>query len=777
MISMEDSQDARARAIRAVQLGRLTEALNLLQTCLTLQTNVLDRATLHDDISRIFALLGQQAQRRHHLDQALAIAPEHPQTLTSLGRLFLEMGDQAKARAFLEHALREEPTSSDALTQLAMLEHQCGHLALSHSLIDRAISADPAYEPAHEFSFFLHDQQDHINLESAVESFLQQLAPSAKSAGHRVIGSAYLARNLKSMALPHYQAAMDLDPHVINTHALVASILIELGRAEEAIELLLVSSVMEPDHLLIQYELGHALQALGAVDDAINIFARILEAEPVSPSTANQLACCYKSQRKDFGALRVLESALQHCLGDVALEGNYATCLRSIGRSRDAIASLQRILKSEPLHEVAFYNLMFTYSALSTDFTQLSIREADIFWRNFRRRVHVDRPLLMQAGPSRSVLGSSGSAGKIKIGILSAEIGEHVVSLFLRPFLAHYDSTRFHVTLILGHRRYEAREADLIGLVDETLCVHGLDYAAAVQAIADRQFDILIETSGYTASTQISLLALRLAPVQCHYIGYHATTALDTIDYFIGDGEVTPGEFAGQFTEKLIRLPRTWLAINYRDSVPKALSTCHDDRIVFGSFNQAAKFTDITLGYWAAVLNGIPDSVLLIKDYAFAEAEMITLISNRLSDLGITRDRLVFVAGHHSWQDHMNHYNRVDVCLDCTPWSGSTTAFDSLSMGTPYLAIRGNCMAARMSSSIVSGFGKSSWVASTPADYLMLASNLASSFKSVRASKAKLQEQAFASSLHDGVSLALALQSALKKALALAVGRKPIDAS
>jgi predicted O-linked N-acetylglucosamine transferase (SPINDLY family) len=766
MISMEDSQDARDRAARALQLGRITETRNLLLSCLSSQTRDFDRATLHEEISRLFALHGQHEQRRHHLEQALALSPTHVQALTSFGGLHLEMGDLFNARLCLEQAIREEPNFSYALTQLAKLEHQCGHLARSNSLIDRAISIDPGLEPALELSFLLQHQRGSIELDSAAVSFLAQIAPSAMSAALRVIGAAYLSQNLKSIALQHYQAAMDIDPCHINTQALVASTLIELGRADEAIEMLLVASAMEPDHLLIQHELGHALQSLGAVDDAITIFSQILDVEPVSPSTANQLACCYKNQRKDLRALCVLESALLYCPSDPALEGNYATCLRSIGRYDDALVSLKRLLEVEPLHEVAFYNLMFTYSLLSTDFSQASIRDADVFWRNFRRRIHVDTPLAKVPSALPSFLGFANAQSRIKIGIVSVEIGGHVVSMFLKSFLSNYDSSRFHVTLILGRRRYEAREAELVALVDEILCVHQLDYACAVEEIVSRTFDILIDTSGYTASTQIALLAQRLAPVQCHYIGYHATTALDTIDYFIGDEIVTPCEFDPQFREKLIRLPRTWLAISYLESVPKALSTSCDERIVFGSFNQVSKFTDATLEFWAAVLNGIPNSVFLIKDHSFAEAEMAELIVNRLSAVGVSRDRLVFVAGHHSWQDHMSYYNQVDVCLDCTPWSGSTTAFDALSMGTPYLAIKGSCMAARMSSSIVAGFGQSSWIAASPAEYLRLAESVAADFMSLRARKAELQKQAFSSELHDGASLASALQSELVMALA-----------
>ena len=54
------------------------------------------------------------------------------------------------------------------------------------------------------------------------------------------------------------------------------------------------------------------------------------------------------------------------------------------------------------------------------------------------------------------------------------------------------------------------------------------------------------------------LFAAKPAPVQVSYLGYPCTSGCKTIDYRLTDAQADPpGMTNGNFTEQLIRLPRT----------------------------------------------------------------------------------------------------------------------------------------------------------------------------------------------------------------------------
>ena len=140
----------------------------------------------------------------------------------------------------------------------------------------------------------------------------------------------------------------------------------------------------------------------------------------------------------------------------------------------------------------------------------------------------------------RSIPAASGRPPRV--GLLSADIGNHVVSLFLDPLLRHHDPHQCQLELISMRRLYDATTDELLGLADHSLSLEGLPPDQARAALRARDYDLIVDTSGYTRGSGLPLLAERCAPLQAHYIGYHATTGLPTIDGFIGDQETAAPE-------------------------------------------------------------------------------------------------------------------------------------------------------------------------------------------------------------------------------------------
>jgi predicted O-linked N-acetylglucosamine transferase (SPINDLY family) len=317
----------------------------------------------------------------------------------------------------------------------------------------------------------------------------------------------------------------------------------------------------------------------------------------------------------------------------------------------------------------------------------------------------------------------------------------------------------------------------MINMADHYHSVQGMTEDRARSLIQGRHYDIIIETSGFTQDSGIALLAQRCAPIQCHYIGYHASTGLSTIDYFIGDHEVTPPEFSDQFSERLVRLPRPWLAYNLRSTMPHASSIAKSPRPILGSFNQLTKVRKETLDYWGLALKQLPMAVLAMKDRGVYNESTKDRIREHLSSYSVDPERILFYPPVSSYEEHLDCYNGIDVALDTTPWSSSTTAFEAIGMGVPLVAIRGDCTSARMSSSIVIGAGHPEWRASNPEEFADIVSDLCSDLRGLRNSKAKLQRQALDSSLFDGVTLTKHLEGLFRDMIDCLVSnqRLPLD--
>jgi predicted O-linked N-acetylglucosamine transferase (SPINDLY family) len=252
----------------------------------------------------------------------------------------------------------------------------------------------------------------------------------------------------------------------------------------------------------------------------------------------------------------------------------------------------------------------------------------------------------------------------------------------------------------------------------------------------------------------LHLLAERCAPLRAHYIGYHATTGLATIDGFIGDEETASSELQDQCCERLWRLPRPWLAYPRDSAFPEANPLMQTNRPVLGSFCQVSKISQDTLLFWAEALRRVPEAVLVLKDKGLQDPVLRQRLEDRLANLGVHPGRLMFLAPVPLWWDHVDHYNLLDVALDTTPWSSATTGFEVLAMGVPLVTIRGNRMSARMSSSLVRGLDRNEWMADTPEAFAAIVANLCADLPKLRASKATRQQEALASPLFDEVDLA-----------------------
>ncbi|MGL6134763.1 MAG: hypothetical protein ACRC1L_11335 [Prochlorococcaceae cyanobacterium] len=339
--------------------------------------------------------------------------------------------------------------------------------------------------------------------------------------------------------------------------------------------------------------------------------------------------------------------------------------------------------------------------------------------------------------------------GPLRVGILSAELGTHPVGHFLESFLSYLDRSRLQLELIETQPRWEERNRSLRALAHDALLLPQAEVAVRRAQVRERGSQGSVETSGFTTASGLPLLAERLAPVQCHYVGFHASTHLPTLDWFIADAALLPPELEPQFSERIWRLPRPWAAYSPPHALPEAVSLPAAEPLVFGSCNQVAKLGPETLAYWAAALRAVPEAQLLVKHRHTTDPQVRARITGTLAAAGVDPERVRFEGWAAHWADHMATVNRINLALDATPWSSAT-------------------LAGRMSTAVLEGFGEPGWIADSPEAFAAIARELTADLPALRAGRAERRRRALAGPLFDGADLARALGEALEGMVDLA---------
>lgn len=492
---------------------------------------------------------------------------------------------------------------------------------------------------------------------------------------------------------------------------------------------------------LAHAELGQADAAIAVLEQAIATDPCLIEAHQACATVLEQQGQLGAALRHQEALAALQPSALRHPL-------QQALTLLQLGEADESLRRMEPLLPhAGELAEIG-EAFQFMTSTAGPGWLEPRRTQAALHWHRHAT-----------ARPAALAPTSPGAA--LRVGILTAELGSHPVSQFLEGLLRHHNRQRLQLELIETQPRWENRNQELRQLAHDTLLLPQADATVRRDLIRSRHYDVILETSGFTTASGLPLLAERLAPVQCHYVGFHASTLLPSIDWFIADPALLPPELDDQFSERIWRLPRPWAACTPPGELPPLPLHPLSGPPVFGSCNQIAKIGSETLRFWAAALRAVPDAQLLVKHRFATDPRVRRRLTEVLSRSGVAADRLHLEGWAADWSTHMETYNRIDIALDATPWSSATTAFEALAMGTPLVAIRGGTLAGRMSSAALAGYGEPGWIADTPESFAAIVSGLVADLPSLRRDRDQRRRRALASPLFDGADLAAALGDAL----------------
>ena len=198
------------------------------------------------------------------------------------------------------------------------------------------------------------------------------------------------------------------------------------------------------------------------------------------------------------------------------------------------------------------------------------------------------------------------------------------------------------------------------------------------------------------------------------------------MDYWITDSLIGGPQAQDFVRETLFRLPR--VSSSYHSPPPLALGPppcLVNGHITFGSTNSMAKIGPRVIAVWTQVLNATPGARLLLKTNWRGDRQIHKIMRQRFAAAGLDSSRLDF-EDHEPEDAYLRSYDRIDFCSIPFPTPAAPPPAGLYGWAfrrSPWRAL--HCMSAS-TAALMRGIGLDDLVATSTADYVALASKLAS---------------------------------------------------
>ncbi|CAN5642558.1 tetratricopeptide repeat protein [soil metagenome] len=527
----------------------------------------------------------------------------------------------------------------------------------------------------------------------------------------------------------------------------------------QAVELFRRAIASAPDVSRHHYNFAVLLMSIGQPDLAVAEYLRTIEIEPAHVSAHNNLGNALRAQGRLTEARHHLSEAIRLDPQHAAAHSNLATVLADLQKLEDSVAESRAALSIDPQYWQAHSNLLLNLTAFEQFDAESLFREHEQWGRQ-----HADRIAATIAPPPPR---GRASGERVRIGYVSADFRAHSVAFFIDPVLAAHDRSKFEVTCYSSVQKPDAMTHVLSKRPEHWRDISQLSDEHAAAMIREDRIDILIDLGGHTAQSRLFLFARRPAPIQIEYLGYPGTSGMRQMDYLITDARVAPPESERFYSERIIRLPRTFFCYGPPDIAPQVdpPPAVRNGHVRFGVFTNPIKIRPPMMQNWAKILREVPNSRLVIQSQSLQDEAHRRELHAALVNLGIDDSRIE-LQGWADFREYLLLLQSVDVALDTFPFNGHTTTCHALWMGVPAITLAGQTHASRMGLSICESIGLAELVASSADDYVARAVALANDPNRLAELRAGMRQRLIDAGMIDRQRFTRELEAAYESLLA-----------
>jgi hypothetical protein len=583
-------------------------------------------------------------------------------------------------------------------------------------------------------------------------------------------GAALTALERYDEALESFKRAIALKPDYADPFYNQGNALRLLGRHDEAMKSFDRAIALRPKYTKAYCNRGAVLETIGKSVEALAEYDRALAIVPNFPEAMLNRCASLRALKRWDETLQTLDALL-------AAHPNYAEAhymrgmlLADFNRANDAVASYEKAAALKPDYSKARWaSCCAALPILYADAAEIDRQRAE-----YERRLRAlcddydagrtppdmtrglgmaqpfflayqgrnDRDLQSRFGTLASkIMGRHHGAVQlaappapgepIRVGIVSGFFYQHSVwKVGVRGWVTELDKKRFQVFCYNTNYKVDAETA--IAREHAHRFEQGPHPAEEWRRIieADRPHVIIYPEIGMNHEAS-ELAALRLAPVQCSYIGHPQTSGFPTIDCFLSGDLIEPPDGADHYSEKLVKLPN--IAFHYEPP--------HLDTVVVS--RQELGLRPAATVYWCAqsLFKYLPqyDDVFprIAREAGDCQFVFIRHMGHGVTDLFQKRLDRAFAAYGLKAEDHcvlldamsMSRFaaasGRCDVMLDSIGWSGGNTTLEAMAQDLPVITYEGDLMRGRVSAGMLRMIGMPEAVARTIDDYVSLGVRIA----------------------------------------------------
>lgn len=616
-------------------------------------------------------------------------------------------------------------------------------------------AAGAEVDAAFQAAFAAHREGRLDAAEAGYRAVLDAVAGHPHALNNLAILLKATRRHAESEAL--YRQGIAAEPEATHLRSNLGCLYAERGRDAEAADTLRRALALRPDYPDALFNLGNVLRALGRRDEAMAAYARALLIRPDMAEALANKGDLHKERAELGTAIELFMAALKRRPDLAAPYNNLGEALKEQGRLDEAVIVLQKGVEQHPTEVPMHSNLLFALNYMPN-------LPPDLIARTHRHWGERHADPLLSTVPA-AVPQDPDPDRRLRVGYLSPDFCTHSCAYFSEPLIRAHDRNAVEVFCYHSSRRRDVTTRRFQELADHWRDVAGMEDAAVAALIARDRIDILVDLAGHTCDGRLLVLARRPAPVQATWLGYPNSTGMRAVDFRLTDAVADPpGAHDRWYTERLVRLPQGFLAFQpviaaEALETPPSAAAGH---VTFGSFNNTSKVTPEVVRVWAAVLDRVPGSRLLLKSRQLGDGFTRERLAARFAAHGVGPDRLELLARIDPVANHLRAYDRIDIGLDPFPYNGTTTTCEALWMGVPVVTLAGVGHVARVGASLLTQCGLPELIATDEAGYVETAAALAGDPARLAGLRRGMRARLAASPLTDYTGFARRMEAAYR---------------
>ncbi len=661
-------------------------------------------------------------------------ASNTPEALTEQAEMYYAQRQWTLAMTACQQAIQLQPDFALAYVTLGNIQQAQGKINAAINSYQQALKLNPNLPQAHaNLGSMLYKQG---KIETAIMSYRQAISLKPDFAAvYSNLAKALRQQGKEAEAQICEQRGVEFRPQTEDDKSLFnrGNQFAQQGKLEEAISAWQQAINLNPNFAEAYCQIGMIRRYQGKYKEAIAQFEKALDLQPNCIPAHQHLCGIYRDSSDLKAARNAVNQYRQNCdkthpimTAIYSISTHQVSGLNQIAKEQflDLELKLDTYLETATDIEVkALYsNFLFSLPYLRDNRAQnsrLNQKVSQQYVRKILQKLPIQPNLVHLRGTPSTPL---------KIGILSNHFNRHAVGWCSLDIIQALSQLNSQIYLYCTDRLNRDDRTPLFEQVSQKFYIpknypNGLPSSSEIiEEIQKDNIDILLDLDALSMPIHTEILYAKPATVCLSWLGFDAPF-ISSNNYFLCDSYTHPEGRDQYYTEKLVRMPDSFVAVSGFNQVEVDAATLRkiyrisDDQIVYLCVAPGRKFNRDLVEAQIAILKQVPQSILLHK--AVGDTEVFCSAYRKACEAaGVSLHRVKFMERFPTEEEHRQIYTLADVLLDSYPYNGGTHTLEALWFNVPVVTRVGEQFLSRMGYSFLQGVGVEAGVAKSWEEYI-----------------------------------------------------------